>query len=127
MLADQLYQFVVLAILTSCVEHQLLLSIIGCIYVVLLAVHYIGRKVSDLHCYLTFGSRGNKIFHIKMAEEINIKTPPTLQEDISYKNWKKEIKIWQKFTSVEKEKQALAFFFFVYARQSKRTVTRIRD
>ena len=52
MLTDQLYQFVVLIILTSCVEHQLL-SIIGCTYVVLLVVHYMGRKVSDLHWYLT--------------------------------------------------------------------------
>ena len=60
-----------------------------------------------------------------MAEKINIKTPPTLLEDTSYKNWKKETKIWQKFTFAEKEKQALAIFF-VYARQSKRTVTRIR-
>ena len=61
-----------------------------------------------------------------MAEKINIKTPPTLREDNSYKNWKKETKIWQKFTFAEKEKEALAIFF-VYARQSKRTVTRIRD
>ena len=45
-----------------------------------------------------------------MGEKINIKTPSTLHKDISYKNWKKEIKIWQKFTSVEKEKQALAIF-----------------
>ena len=52
MLADQLYQFIVLIILTSCVEHQLL-SIIGCIYIALLVAHYIGRKVSDLNWYLT--------------------------------------------------------------------------
>ena len=48
MLADQLYQSVVLIILRSCVEYQLL-SIIGCICLMLLVVHYIGRKVSDLH------------------------------------------------------------------------------
>ena len=41
-----------------------------------------------------------------MVEKINIKTPPPLQEDISYKNWKKEMKLWQKFTCLEKEKQA---------------------
>ena len=45
-----------------------------------------------------------------MAEKINIKTPSTLHKDISYKNWKEEIKIWQKFTSVKKEIQALAIF-----------------
>ena len=116
-MADQLYQFVVLIIPTRCVEHQLS-SIIGCIYVVLLVVDYIGRKFSDLNWYLTFGSRGNKIFHIiKMAEKINIKTPPTLLEDISYKNWKKETKVWQKFTFAEKEKQALAIFCLCKAKQ----------
>ena len=38
------------------------------------------------------------------------KAPPLLTEDISYENWKKEIKIWQVFTSVDKKKQAPAIF-----------------
>ena len=45
-----------------------------------------------------------------MASGSRIKTPPALREDIPYESWKKEIQIWQRFTSLEKEKQALAIF-----------------
>ena len=45
-----------------------------------------------------------------MAAKNNIKTPPALREDIPYESWKKEINIWQRFTTLEKRKQALAIF-----------------
>ena len=40
----------------------------------------------------------------------DVKTPPALREDLPYENWKKEIRIWQRFTSLDKNKQALAIF-----------------
>ena len=45
-----------------------------------------------------------------MAEKRDIKTPPTLRDDMPYENWKKELHIWQRFTTLEDEKQALAIF-----------------
>ena len=49
-----------------------------------------------------------------MAEANNIikdfKAPPTLGKDSLYVNWKKEIKIWEAFTSVPEEKRAPAIF-----------------
>ena len=45
-----------------------------------------------------------------MASGSRIKTPPALREDIPYESSKKEIQIWQRFTSLAKEKQALAIF-----------------
>lgn len=40
------------------------------------------------------------------------KAPPTLGDntDMCYENWKKEVQIWQLFTSLEKKKQAPAIF-----------------
>ncbi|XP_066911985.1 uncharacterized protein [Clytia hemisphaerica] len=43
-----------------------------------------------------------------MANKNDIKAPPALKEDVPYENWKKEITIWQLFTSLEKKKQGLA-------------------
>ena len=40
----------------------------------------------------------------------DFKAPPTLRKDSLYVNWKKEIKIWEAFTSVPEEKCALAIF-----------------
>ncbi len=40
----------------------------------------------------------------------DIKAPPALKEDVPYENWKKEINIWQLFTTLEKKKQGLAIF-----------------
>ena len=55
---------------------------------------------------MTIGSR--------MARANNIikdfKAPPTLRKDSLYVNWKKEINIWEAFTSVPEEKCALAIF-----------------
>ena len=47
-----------------------------------------------------------------MASNNNYKAPPALGKDvdISYETWKKEIKIWQMFTSLDKKKQAPAIF-----------------
>ena len=40
----------------------------------------------------------------------DFKAPPTLNEKIVYSTWKKELKIWEAFTSIEKKKQAPAIF-----------------
>ena len=49
-----------------------------------------------------------------MAEGNNIlkdfKAPPTLGKSTLYNNWKKEIKIWEAFTSIPEEKRAPAIF-----------------
>lgn len=45
-----------------------------------------------------------------MAKKSDIKAPPALREDVPYESWKKEINIWQLFTTLEKKKQGLAIF-----------------
>ena len=45
-----------------------------------------------------------------MAQKGDYKALPTLTKDITYATWKKEISIWQLFTSLEKKKQAPAIF-----------------
>ena len=45
-----------------------------------------------------------------MDKKYDIKTPPALKDDISYESWKKEISIWQRFTTLDKKKQGLAIF-----------------
>ena len=45
-----------------------------------------------------------------MEKKNDIKAPPALREDVPYENWKKEINIWQRFTTLEKKKQGLAIF-----------------
>ena len=45
-----------------------------------------------------------------MAQSNNYKAPPILTDDVDYEKWKKEIKIWWMFTSLEKKKQAPAIF-----------------
>ena len=45
-----------------------------------------------------------------MVQSNNYKVPPILTDDVDYEKWKKEIKIWQMFTSLEKKKQAPAIF-----------------
>ena len=37
----------------------------------------------------------------------DFKAPPALSDNISYTTWKKELKIWEAFTSIEKAKQGL--------------------
>ena len=58
------------------------------------------------HLLITIGSR--------MAEANNVikdlKAPPTLGKDSLYANWKKEIKIWQAFTSAPEEKRTPTVF-----------------
>ena len=43
-----------------------------------------------------------------MAQSSNYKAPPTLTKGTSYETWKKEVKIWEIFTSLDKKKQAPA-------------------
>ena len=46
-----------------------------------------------------------------MAQKGDYKAPPALiTKDITYATWKKEISIWQLFTSLERKKQGLAIF-----------------
>ena len=45
-----------------------------------------------------------------MAQKGDYKAPLTLTKDITYANWKKEISIWQLFTSLERKKQGPAIF-----------------
>ena len=45
-----------------------------------------------------------------MVQSNNYKVPPILTDDVDYEKWKKEIKIWRMFTSLEKKKQAPAIF-----------------
>ena len=45
-----------------------------------------------------------------MAQSNNYKAPPILTEGVDYEKWKKEVKIWQTFNSLEKKKQAPAIF-----------------
>ena len=52
------------------------------------------------------GSRGT----LTMMKSNNYKVPPILTDDVDYEKWKKEIKIWQMFISLEKKKQAPAIF-----------------
>ena len=46
----------------------------------------------------------------EMASKGDYKASPTLSKDITYSNWKRELSIWQAFTSLEKKKQAPAIF-----------------
>ena len=48
-----------------------------------------------------------------MAESrkiINFKAPPTLDKNISYTKWKKEIAVWEAFTDLEASRRAPAIF-----------------
>ena len=40
----------------------------------------------------------------------SIKAPPALSKSTSYENWLKELKIWQLYTEIKKEKQGPAIF-----------------
>ena len=40
----------------------------------------------------------------------DFKAPPTLGKDSFYTEWKKEIRIWEAFTSIPEEKRAPAIF-----------------
>lgn len=44
-----------------------------------------------------------------MAEQ-SFKAPPVLNKDITYNSWKKELQIWQAFTTINKKKQAPGIF-----------------
>ena len=56
--------------------------------------------------WFTIGSWGT----LTMAQSNNYKAPPILTDDVDYEKWKKEIKTWWMFTSLEKKKQAPAIF-----------------
>ena len=45
-----------------------------------------------------------------MASKTDFKGPPLLHKDIAYSTWKRELAIWQAFTSIENKKQAPAIF-----------------
>ena len=58
------------------------------------------------HLFITIGSRIAEVNNIVK----HFKVPPTLGKDSLYANWKKEIKIWEAFTSVPEEKCSPAIF-----------------
>ena len=51
-----------------------------------------------------------------MASNTDFKAPPSLSKCASYETWKKELKIWQRFTSLAKEKQGPAIFLTLEGR-----------
>ena len=44
------------------------------------------------------------------SKKVDFKAPPSLNKDISYTKWKKELAIWQTFTNLEPKKRAPAIF-----------------
>ena len=62
----------------------------------------------DKVCSVNSGSRD--CGPTEMASKGDYKAPPTLSKDITYSNWKRELSIWQAFTSLEKKKQPPAIF-----------------
>ena len=52
-------------------------------------------------------------------------SPPKLEDDSKYKDWKKELKIWQALTELKSEETRSSSFYDI-ARQSKRSCFRIR-
>ena len=59
-----------------------------------------------------------------MAQKGDYKAPPALTKDINYATWKKEISIWQLFTSFEKKKQAPAIFL-LFSGQTREAVLQL--
>ena len=45
-----------------------------------------------------------------MASQKDFKALPSLNKDITYSNWKKELRIWEAFTNLKDEKKGLAIF-----------------
>ena len=60
---------------------------------------------------------GNNSFNYKL-------TPPILNKEYGYSNWKYDLKIWEAFTSLEKQKQGLAVFLSLTG-QDKQAVRNI--
>ena len=52
--------------------------------------------------------------------EINIKAPPQLSKSQSYESWKKELQIWQAFTSLSAAKQGPALFLTLNGKAKSR-------
>ena len=53
-----------------------------------------------------------------MAQSNNYKAPPILTDHVDYEKWKKEIKIWRMFASLEEKRQALPIFLTGQAREA---------
>ena len=54
-----------------------------------------------------------------MAQSNNYNTPPILTDDVDYEEWKKKIKIWRMFTSLEKKNQAPPIFLTLTGQASE--------
>ena len=48
-----------------------------------------------------------------MASQKDFKAPPSLNKDITYSNWKKELRILEAFTNLKDEKKVPANIFDV--------------
>ena len=51
-----------------------------------------------------------------MAGKQNYKAPPTMRDDLSYEDWKKELAIWQAFTDIESKRQGGALFLTLHGK-----------
>ena len=63
-------------------------------------------KVEIIIISFNIGSRKGSI----MASQKDFKAPPSLNKDITYSNWKKELRIWEAFTNLKDEKKGPAIF-----------------
>ena len=76
-----------------------------------------GGVVLILHYYISSEAFLYPIIWINSGSRVEImsfmsdfKAPPTLNNEISYSQWKKELSIWQAFTNISKSKQTPAIF-----------------
>ena len=53
-----------------------------------------------------------------MAQSNNYKAPPILTDHVDYEKWKKEIKIWWMFASLEEKNRRFQFFLTGQAREA---------
>lgn len=55
----------------------------------------------------------------------NYKAPPALRDDLGYEDWKKELKIWQAFTDLEKKRQGGALFLTLTGKSREAVLSEI--
>ena len=57
----------------------------------------------------------------------SFKAPPAMRPDLTYEDWKKEIKIWRKFTDLDKKKQGGALFLSLDDEARKTVLAEVPD
>ena len=63
-------------------------------------------KVELIIILFNIGSRKGSI----MASQKDFKAPLSLNKDITYSNWKKELRIWEAFTNLNNKKRVQQYF-----------------